>query len=285
MTSGQPSPFTGRITRSQPLRIALIGGGVEALEWVPLLFRESHVDLVAVVATHPADLLLNLDDHGYELADPSPLRVLREVAELAREPLPDLLVDTTLSPLVPRQLAEAGLGDVPRVNSGGLRLLLERPPGAAPTHLARVDVVRKLTQEVGRAYRHGRTLGVLLVQLRDADGGTPDGDIMDGACRRIEQSLRLEDTVTRDGDGTVVVVLPETGDTTRQVVRRLTSDLADFRIHPGATASALAHAVGWAWFPQDAKSAPALLEQAKARLNAPQSRKHQGARGTSDGPN
>jgi hypothetical protein len=74
------------------------------------------------------------------------------------------------------------------------------------------------------------------------------------------------------------------------VAARLTSNLAELRIRPesgtpdearetgeageapeGAegTGSRLRQAVGWAWFPQDAKTAQALMDQARTRMGTP----------------
>jgi len=127
---------------------------------------------------------------------------------------------------------------------------------------------QKLAREVSRAYRHSRTLGLVMVQV-DPGQAEKDTDLAISASRIIEQSLRIEDLVVLETDGTFAVLLPETGEDTREVARRLTSNLGKLRIHPGVEGSPSApNRVGWAWFPQDAKTAPALMTQARARMGS-----------------
>lgn|GEM_PF-1554465 len=290
----------------------LIGGDVEALAWVPRLFRDPQINLLGLLPVHPADLVRNLDAHGYALCDPGPLAVFAGVAELAALPRLDLIIDTTLDPATVRHLGEAGLGGVPRVNSGALGLLLARPgPGSAPAPAAAAPApgafTGRVAKELGRAYRHGRTLGLIRVEVGgDGAGGPLPDPVADQVTQAIEQSLRIEDVVARVEPGVFAVLLPETGDATRHVAARLTSNLAELRIRGVAATPAgagregadsagtegaqggdadggsprqtapgvrprLRHAVGWAWFPHDAKTAQALMDQARTRMGPPSS--------------
>jgi len=273
-------------TGSRLVHAVLLGGDVEALAWVPRLFRDPQINLVGLVPTHPADLVRNLAGHGYALADPSPLTLLDGMADLAALPRLDLIIDTTLDPSQLRRLADAGLGDVPRVNSAALELLLARPAsGAAASPADRGLFMQRLTKEIGRAYRHGRTLGLVLVDISGNGPGAPlaDADV-ERLAQAIEQSLRLEDQVAYLPHGQFAVLLPETGDATHHVADRLTSNLAALRIRPGARAHTRTQApgppgkpagpvlrlsVGWSWFPHDAKTAQALMDQARGRKGPP----------------
>lgn len=302
MTKG---PGTTAVAGGRDLvHAVLLGGDVEALSWVPRLFRDPQINLLGLLPTHPADLVRHLEVHGYALADPCPLTLFADVPALKALPRLDLIIDTTLDPGQVRKLAEAGLEAVPRVNSGALELLLARAPGtAASVPGDRSPFLPRLTKEIGRAFRHGRTLGLVVIEV---GAGTA---LANGAVERlaqaIEQSLRIEDVVAHLGNGSFAVLLPETGEATRQVAARLTSNLAPLRIPTGAPAptsgaarrppegpgtprgggqgsevdrpaspnqtdgrgggSALQLAVGWSWFPHDARTAQALMEQARER--------------------
>jgi hypothetical protein len=272
----------------------LLGGDVEALSWVPRLFRDPQINLLGLLPTHPADLVRNLGAHGYVLADPCPLTLFADMGELAALPRLDLIIDTTLDPSQLRRLGDAGLEGVPRVNSGALELLLARP--AQSTAAATGDrgaFMQRLTKEVGRAYRHGRSLGLILIEVASDGPGAPlpNGEV-ERLAQAVEQSLRLEDQVAYLPHGQFAVLLPETGDATRHVAERLTSNLAALRIRPGTKPFApprgagprgtgreappgapggpgLHLAVGWSWFPHDAKTAQALLDQARGRKGPP----------------
>jgi len=283
----------------------LLGGDVEALAWVPRLFRDPQINLLGLLPTHPADLVRHLEVHGYALADPCPLTLFADMEALKALSRLDLIIDTTLDPSQVRKLAEAGLEAVPRVNAGALEMLLKRPLAtAAAVPGDREAFAPRLTKEIGRAFRHGRTLGLVLVEVTSEGPGTP---LASGAIERlaqaIEQSLRIEDVVAHLGGGEFAVLLPETGDATRHVAARLTSNLAPLRIptgaaaprsgaaqrapkgagkHPGGGngdrhgraestpgAAAFRLGVGWSWFPHDARTAQALMDQARDRLGRP----------------
>jgi len=256
----------------------LIGGGPEGLAWVPRLFRDPQINLLGLLPAHPADLVLHLDAHGYALCDPGPLRLFSGVGQLAELARLDLIIDTSLDPSTVRRLTDAGLESVPRVNSGALHVLLARPPfPAGGTAADRGAFTRRVTQELGRAFRHGRTLGMILVEVNTNGRGEALSEaVVDQVSQAIEQSLRIEDVVAYLPHGVFGVLLPETGEATRHVAARLTSNLADLRIRPvpggdaatagGAAGPRLRQATGWAWFPQDAKTAQALMDQARTRM-------------------
>lgn len=269
--------------------VVLIGGDTEALSWVPRLFRNPHFNLLGLLPVHPYDLIHHLDAHGYRLKEPVPVTIFKEAEELSLLPSLDLIVDTTLDPNTTRKLAEAGLGMIPRVNAPAMELLCARlsdtlpapeevvagielaaPAPPPPTREDMADDTdrfsARLAREVGRAYRHGRTLGLIVIQLNDQaepSGGVPTESIF----RELEESLRLEDVITCANGSTFSILLPETGNATRHVMSRLTSNLAALKIPPVAAASPpVIQAVGWACFPQDAKTAQALVERAMSRM-------------------
>ncbi|MBI5137284.1 MAG: hypothetical protein HZA24_08125 [Nitrospirae bacterium] len=250
------------------VRTVLVGGDPQALALIPALARDPQFNLVGVLPTHPADLLRNLADHGYELADPCPIAIYADVAQLV-DVAPDLIVDASAHPGTARVLEEAGLGAVPRVNPAALHTLMARHPATAPAPPAPPEAfAERLAKEVGRAYRHGQKVALVLFRFQPAN---PVTALEHGQLERVRQvlaeSVRLEDTVTPWGERGVALLLPETGDTVRHVVARLTSNLADHRIRQGVFGGPVPRSsVGWAWFPQDAKTASALMDQALARM-------------------
>jgi GGDEF domain-containing protein len=286
-TGTERGPAGGKLVHA-----VILGGDVEALAWVPRLFRDPQINLVGLLPTHPADLVRNLGDHGYGLSDPCPLTLFEDMADLTDLARLDLIIDTTLDPSQLRRLGEAGLEGIPRVNSGALELLLARPAAAATGGTGdRGAFMQRLTKEIGRAYRHGRTLGLILVDVSANGPGSPlaDPDV-ERLAQAVEQSLRLEDQVAYLPHGQFAVLLPETGDAARHVAERLTSNLAALRIRPGGRGHAtgpvsprgagagtgggnggpgLRLSVGWSWFPHDAKTAQALMDQARGRKGPP----------------
>lgn len=255
----------------QPVRTVLIGGDAEALSWVPRLYREPQINLVGLVPTHPADLIHHLGRYGYTLTEPGPLTVFADLETLADAEPVELIIDTTTDPGTVRRLADVGLSGVPRINPAGLELMRNfhsEPPGEDIPKPRETGFSERLAREVGRAYRHGRSLGLVLLKVSENGVETVLEDpVLQAASQAVEESLRLEDVVARYGGGTVAVLLPETGESTRTVARRLTSHLAELRIPAvGDDLSRIHASVGWAWFPQDAKTAQALVEQAQARM-------------------
>lgn len=253
----------------------LIGGDMDALAWVPRLFRDPQINLLGLLPAHPADLIRNLEPHGFALCEPGPLHVFADMEQLTELPRLDLIIDTTLDPSTVRRLGDAGLDGVPRVNSAALRLLLARPAGPTTGMVAadRSAFAQRLTKELGRAYRHGRTLGLIRVEVSGDKAGEPlPESVVDAISQAIEQSLRIEDVVAYLPHGVFCVLLPETGEATQHVAGRLTSNLANLRIRTepaeGTAVPMLRQAVGWAWFPQDAKTAQALMDQARTRMGA-----------------
>jgi hypothetical protein len=252
---------------TRPANVLVIGGGVEALEWIPRLFRSTEFNLLAIVANHPADLILNLDRHGYALTRPGALKVLEGLDDIGSLPAPDFILDTTVDPGVLPRLAAAGLEQVPRLNPAAMQRLLTRPDHRPAISSNGADMALRLTKEVGRAYRNGRTLGMILIDLHTPDGHAPDGERRRLAQEAIEQALRLQDIVGDTGDGTLAILLPETGAATHRVARRLTSNLADLKIGvSGGEGESPAPKLGWVWFPQEAKTAQAMLDKARARM-------------------
>ncbi len=267
--------------RPVPANAVMIGGDEEALGWIPRLLRDPQINLIGLVPHHPADLIRHLEDYGYVLTDPNPLTLFPRIAALGEVNSLDLIIDTTLDPAVVRALSDTDLGEVARVNLSALGALLARPQPTvlAPRPSADGQVSEKLAKEVGRAYRHGRSLGLVIVQLGETED-TFAGDLTHSAIRVIEESLRIEDVVLFREPGQFSILLPETGEATRYVADRLTSNLGNLRI-PNETSSGVPvgagqgaealKTVGWACFPQDAKTAPALMAQALARMGPPKS--------------
>lgn len=254
------------------IHTVIVGGGLTALDWIPRLFRDPRINLLGLVPADASDLILHLEKYGHRLTDPCPITLFHDLDELARLPRLDLIVDTTTDPRTAVRLAEAGLQDLPRSNAAALEFLLAHPPGQAVTRSeAPTNLEQRLIQEVGRAYRHGRNVGLIRLRLdTGSEGYPPEETVLARIGLAIEQSVRLEDTVGRGDDGTFTVLLPETGEATRYVASRLTSNLSNLRIPSlEGGAAVLRKTVGWACFPHHARTAQALMEQAEANMPPP----------------
>jgi len=240
----------------------LVGGGPAALGLIPVLARNPQLNLIGILPTHPEDLIHHLERYDYQLADPCPIDIYSDAEALAKLERLDLIIDASFDPGTVRALSDAGLNRIPRINPAALDMLMSRPAPKTPG----IPFAERLAKEVGRAYRHGRSIALVLFTPPE-DNSANGAKKYDRLIQTLEQSLRLEDIVTILPDGKVAVMLPETGDSVTEVVARLTSNLTNNRIRHGAFgAPPWRQSVGWAWFPQDAKTAPALMEQAKARI-------------------
>jgi len=245
---------------NQLVNTVLVGANPAALKLIPLLARNPQLNLVGILPTHPDDLIHHLDGYGYQLANPCSIKIHENAAELVQVKNLSLIIDAGFNPGTVRALTDAGLDHIPRINPAALDTVMQRSvPSQTPSLFA-----ERLAKEVGRAYRHGRSIALMLFSVTDTN---PDDPGQAHLIRVLEQSLRLEDVVATLPNGQVAVVLPETGENTAQVASRLTSNLTNHRIRQGAFgAPPRRYSIGWAWFPQDAKTAPALMEQAKARI-------------------
>ena len=216
--------------------------------------------------------------------DPSTTRKLAEagLGMIPRVNAPAMeLLCTQVTEALPEPVPEKRVADIPEPSQS--TLAQPTPAQAEPSHAdPQVDRPRedpitadlmddtdrfsaRLAKEVGRAYRHGRTLGLIVIQLHD-QAELPDAPPTDSIFRELEESLRLEDVVTC-ANSTFSILLPETGNATRHVMGRLTSNLTALKIPPMVAASpSVIQAVGWACFPQDAKTAQALVERAMSRM-------------------
>ncbi len=261
--------MTGASTKR---RVAIVGGGMTALETLATLMADPHTDLVGLVPTRPEDLIYHLEQYGYRLTDPCPVPLLFDLGELAGQPPPDWIVDTRDDPKAAQSLAKAGLAHIPRLNPAALAAMDHwQIPSEKPAHLRAgyetgESFGERLAREVGRAYRHDRCVGLVLLRQPSWNTTTPPHSVhLIGA---LEHSLRLADTVSPLDDDTLAVMLPEAGEAVRLVANRLTSNLATLRIRYEGEQTPCQE-VGWAWFPQDGKTAPALLETARIRMASP----------------
>jgi GGDEF domain-containing protein len=238
----------------------LVGANPSALGLIPQLAHNPQLNLVGILPTHPDDLIHHLDHYGYQLASPCSIEIYDDATALAQVENLSLIIDAGFNPGTVRALTDAGLDGIPRINPAALDTLMQRPTSSQVPSL----FPERLAKEVGRAYRHGRSIALMLFNAPDSD---PSGHGQQHLIRVLEQSLRLEDVVATLPNGQIAVILPETGENTALVASRLTSNLTNNRIRQGAFgAPPRRYSVGWAWFPQDAKTAPALMEQAKARI-------------------
>ena len=131
----------------------------------------------------------------------------------------------------------------------------------------------KLEEEVRRADRYGRTLGVLLFDL---DGfkhindllGHPAGDkLLIQVAKTIAHFTRAADCAARLGGDEFVLVLPETSNrTAHQLAARIGKQIADIRISIENSVITTHASIGIAIYPEDAPTCEMLLAAADVAM-------------------
>jgi diguanylate cyclase (GGDEF)-like protein len=130
-------------------------------------------------------------------------------------------------------------------------------------------VARVLELEVARAQRQGSEISVALFdvdgfrELNAASGARAGDHVLRQVASVLAESVRLVDTIARTGGDEFVLVAPGPAGVT--VARRVMDGIARLDAvddHTISVSAAVAH------FPQDGSDAGALLEAARAALNA-----------------
>jgi len=125
-----------------------------------------------------------------------------------------------------------------------------------------------LTYECERAQRFGRSFSILMTDLdhfKEANDrfGHGAGDIiLKEFIRLVREEIRAIDTIARKGGDEFILILPETkGEGGQILAERLREkiDGYEFRFPRGRSFSRITLSVGIATFPDQAKSAEALL--------------------------
>lgn len=137
----------------------------------------------------------------------------------------------------------------------------------------RALLLDRLAQAMARADRDGRRAAVLLLDLdrfkevNDRLGHACGDRVLQGVAARFTEAIRDSDTVARFGGDEFVVVLSDVEGT--QAVDRVCSALRGCLARPMAVDGhevAIGASVGIALYPDDGRTAAALLERADARM-------------------
>ena len=135
----------------------------------------------------------------------------------------------------------------------------------------------RLRYEIVRHERHRRSFAILLLDLdlfklvNDRYGHLEGDRLLRGVARALTKAVRDQDTVSRQGGDEFSVLLPETGDRGAAIVAaKVNASLAEIAIG-GVPMRA---SIGWAIFPQEARSPEALLAAADERQRAAKQSRH-----------
>jgi diguanylate cyclase (GGDEF)-like protein len=144
----------------------------------------------------------------------------------------------------------------------------------------RRSLMERLESEIHSATRHGDILGVALCDVdglksvNDTAGHLAGNEVLVKVAHVIRESVRAEDVVARFGGDEFVVLLPRTGLLPAQaLVGRMGARLREERYHwAGAEQHVPRVSFGIAWFPEDGRTADALIAAADERMYLDKSR-------------
>ncbi|HJV25590.1 MAG TPA: diguanylate cyclase [Aromatoleum sp.] len=131
----------------------------------------------------------------------------------------------------------------------------------------------RLEQAVARARRHSEGLALLFVdldrfkQVNDTLGHAAGDALLQSVAKRLQGSVRAEDTVARLGGDEFCLILPDLphrGDAT--IVAQKILDILDAPHVLGGRALAIAASIGIARFPEDGETADELLRNADGAM-------------------
>ena len=135
---------------------------------------------------------------------------------------------------------------------------------------------QQLAIELARARRHGRELGLVVLdvdrfgKINERHGHAAGDQSLMGVARVLRMNTRAHDLAARSGGEEFAVLLPETGAQGVAVYsEKVRASVSEARLGPGA--SRLTVSLGTAVFPRDGDDVDALLEAADRRLHAAKS--------------
>jgi len=155
----------------------------------------------------------------------------------------------------------------------------------------RRSLMERLENEIHSANRHGDILAVALCDLdglkfvNDSAGHLAGNEVLIKIARVMRESVRAEDVVARFGGDEFVVLLPRTGQLPAQaLVGRMSARLREETYHwAGVEQSVPRVSFGIAWFPEDGRTADALLAVADERMYLDKSRGRESRRDAAEG--
>jgi diguanylate cyclase (GGDEF)-like protein len=138
----------------------------------------------------------------------------------------------------------------------------------------RRSLMERLESELHGATRHGDIFAVALCDVdglkhvNDTAGHLAGNEVLEKVARVMRDSVRQEDIVARFGGDEFVVLLPRTGLLPAQaLVSRIGTRLREETYHwAGVEHSVPRVSFGLAWFPEDGRTADALLAIADERM-------------------
>jgi diguanylate cyclase (GGDEF)-like protein len=138
----------------------------------------------------------------------------------------------------------------------------------------RRSLMERLEGEIHSATRHGDILAVALCDVdglksvNDSAGHLAGNVVLIKVARVMRESVRAEDVVARLGGDEFVVMLPRTGLLPAQaLVGRMSARLREETYHwAGVEHQVPRVSFGLAWFPDDGRTADALLAAADERM-------------------